>query len=158
MIDFSLMQLIQIPWEAGMHRGCKIGISHTFFQVTCLSSMEMPHQIAIILALWETAPPVTPTLTLFSWRSQPLAKKLPPEWVSWLWPGLFSCSTPEFCAFSFCFNAYTVTNSLSGISSSWIVFDREIYFPSRFTFSLDNSNPSMQSGIWHCSENCLVSF
>lgn len=34
MIDFSLMPLIQILGEAGLHSNCKIGILHTFFQVT----------------------------------------------------------------------------------------------------------------------------
>lgn len=157
MIDFSLMPLIQILWEAGMHGGCKIGISHKFFQVTCITSMEMPHQIAIFLALLETAPPVTPILTFFSWPSQPLAGNLLPEWVSWLWPGLFSCSSLEFCVFSFCFYAYRVTPFLVLVAPG-LCLTAEIYFPSRFTFSLDNSNPPMQSGIWHCLENCLVSF
>lgn len=85
------------------------------------------------------------------------AGNLLPEWVSWLWPGLFSCSSLEFCVFSFCFNAYTVTPFLVLVAPG-LCLTAEIYFPSRFTFSLDNSSPPMQSGIWHCLENCLVSF
>lgn len=36
MIDFSLMPLIQILGEAGLHSSCKIGILHKVFQVTCI--------------------------------------------------------------------------------------------------------------------------
>lgn len=158
MIDFSLMPLIQIVWEAGLHWGCKIGILHKFFQVTCISSMETPHQIAILLALWETALPIMPTLTLFFWPGQPLARNLLPEWVSWL----LTRPVFLFASWILCLQLLfrLLGNSfLSGVSSSWTVFDRRnLFSQKRFTFSLDNSDPSMQSGIWRYSESCLVSF
>lgn len=46
MFDFGVMPLIQILFEAGLHSSYKKGILHRFFQVTCMSSMEMPHLIA----------------------------------------------------------------------------------------------------------------
>lgn len=134
MIDFSLMPLIQIVWEAGLPCSCKIGILYKFFQVTCISSMEMPHQIAIFLALWERLLQSRQHWPFSSGLSSPLLSESPG-----FWPGLFSCSPPGFCAFSFCFHSLAITSFLVLVVPG-LCLTEEMYFPSRFTFSLDNSD------------------
>lgn len=155
MIDFSWMPLMQILWETGLYGTCKIGTLHRFFQVTYILSVEIPRQIAIHLALWEVSP-IIPTLTLFSWPSQPLAENLLPESVSQLltWP--IFLLTLKFCAFSFCLDSLAITPLLVLVAPGLCLAEK-IYSLSRFTFSWNNSNPPMQSGICQYSWELLVS-
>lgn len=81
-------------WGAG-----EIGTSHRFFQVTCLSSVKIPGQIAIHLALWKADPFITPALTLFYWHNQPLAGNFLPGLVSWLLTWSIFLLTSESHAF-----------------------------------------------------------
>lgn len=86
-IDFSLMPLIGILLEAGLHCSFNIGILHKVFEVTCISSMGVPHLIAVHVTFWETAPPDTPMQTSGP-ALWPPARYLLPSRVSRLltWP------------------------------------------------------------------------
>lgn len=137
MIDFSLVPLIQMLWEAGLH----CGILHEFFQVASILSMETPHQIALPLALRETAPPVTPPLTLFFWHGRAWAGNLLPDWVSWLltWP-IFCFYSWILCLQLLC--SLLGNDFLSGAGSSWTGYDRRNLFPQESHFLPRNLWPT----------------